>query len=53
MYKVKANDLIDQLSPWNVDRLNEEETNEKIDQLRACLDLVKVMCLTSYESVRK
>ena len=42
VHKVKANYLINQLSPWNVGKYGDEEVTEMTDQLWVCLETIMV-----------
>ncbi|KAJ8308208.1 hypothetical protein KUTeg_013082 [Tegillarca granosa] len=41
VHKVKANFLLDQLSPWNIHKYKQENIEEMISQLWKCLESVK------------
>ncbi|KAJ8308212.1 hypothetical protein KUTeg_013086 [Tegillarca granosa] len=41
VHKVKANFLLDQLSPWNIHKYKQENIQEMISQLWKCLESVK------------
>ena len=42
VYKSKGSYLLNQLSPWNVDKLSPNQINDYVKQFRDCMDLIKV-----------
>ena len=45
MHKVKANYLIEQLSPWNADKHSQSQVATMVEQLWTCLNTIGVRTL--------